>query len=123
YQSQQYVCIKCKKPSDYKYSKEDLEKIEAIVKKLNTDRRLLHAETVATALAIDEASRKYVQTVVAKNTENMKKNTDKENEFKFIDDFIETLQGLVGNEIKGVAINETKGEHPIYLKYNTYIID
>jgi hypothetical protein len=109
------VCIKCKKSDDYQYSLDELIKIDKILDDVNSTRREKYSYVIKENNKEEEEERKYIEDVVNKNSENMKADFDKENPYKFIDTFIDALQGSIGNEIKS--------DYPIQLRNNTYIID
>lgn len=114
-ESKQDICIKCKNPRDHKYTADELTKIEKIMDKINKERRQRDDNLIKEHHKFDENERQYVEKVVQKNIERMKGESDKENYFKFIDNFIDKIQGIVGDEIRG--------EHPINIRNNVYIID
>lgn len=109
------ICLKCNQPDDHVYTSTELVKVDAMIDKINNLRRQKYIDGVQEDKLIDESEKRYIQSVVEKNIENHKTDVDKENPFKFIDDFVSMLQGAIGNELKG--------EYPIQMRNNTYIID
>ncbi|VBB18301.1 hypothetical protein YASMINEVIRUS_764 [Yasminevirus sp. GU-2018] len=113
--SGQNLCLKCKRADDHRYTVEELEKIDKVIDRINEIRRERYHTTVEEYRLLDSSERQYITDVVGKNRENMMSEIDRENPFKFIDTFVDMLQSSIGNEIKG--------EYPINLRNNTYIID
>lgn len=109
------TCIKCHKTDDYKYSIDELKKINVVIDKINDIRRKRYDTTVIDYYHQDASERNYIDTIVNKNRENIDKNVNKEKPFEYVDKFIDLLQSLIGNDIKG--------EYPLNLRNNLYIID
>lgn len=109
------ICIKCKKPDDHNYSANEISQIDKMIKENGENRRNKYTETNNEYIATDDAERKYIDSVLENNLSNMKAEYDKEHPFKYIDNFVDLMLGSIGNEIKG--------EYPIQLRNNTYIID
>lgn len=109
------ICIKCKNADDHQYTLKELEKINKVIDDINLNRRNEYINMKNEYIASSVEEKQYIKSVVDKNQETMNKIINKDNPMKYIDDFIEILQGSIGNEIKG--------EYPIQLKNNTYIID
>ena len=113
--TKQNICIKCKKSSEHIYSIEELEKVAVMIDKINDRRRTLYITTINEYNESENTENTYIQQVVERNQENIKKDFIKEKPLKYIDSFIDIVQSSIGNEIKG--------EYPIQLRNNTYIID
>lgn len=113
--TKQNICIKCKKSSEHIYSVEELEKVAIMIDSLNERRRNKYISTVNDYTESDNAETTYIQQVVERNLENIKKDFNKEKPLKYIDSFIDMVQSSIGNEVKG--------DYPIQLRNNTYIID
>lgn len=111
----QNICLKCKNTDNHRYTIQEIEKIDKVIDKINDNRRVKYKDMMDEYKTIDDEEKQYILSVVEKNQENMTQEVDKENPFKFIDTFVDMLQGAIGNEIKG--------EYPIQLRNNTYIID
>lgn len=109
------ICIKCKKTDDHIYSGDEIRNIDKMMDAINDNRRREHDNMVVEYTKNENTERRYINEVVTKNAENLKNESSKDNPYKFIDDFIDILQSSVGNEIKG--------EYPIHLRNNIYIID
>jgi hypothetical protein len=109
------ICLKCKNADDHIYSGDELQKITQVIDQINSNRRQKYNDMVKKYQTDEAEETAHIQQIIDANIQNMKKEYDKENPYKFIDQFINLLQGTIGNEIKG--------EYPIYLKNNTYIID
>ena len=109
------ICVKCGKPDDNKYTVEELENIDKVIDNINELRRKRYRTVIEEYRVLDESEHKYITDVVDKTRKDMMNEIDVENQFKFVDTFINVLQSAIGNEIKG--------EYPINLKNNTYIID
>lgn len=111
----QNICQKCRNADDHRYTLQEIAKIDKVIDKINENRRNQYTDMMEEYKAQDEDERQYITSVVNKNQEDMNKEYDKEKPFKFIDSFVDMLQGAIGNEVKG--------EYPIQLRNNTYIID
>ena len=108
-------CIKCGNTDDHRYTIQEIENIDKVIDKMNANRRIKNINMMNEYKTNDADEKRYILSVVEKNQVNLKNETDKEHPYKFIDTFIDMLQGAIGNEIKG--------EYPIQLRNNTYIID
>lgn len=113
--SGQYICLKCKKPDNYRYSTDELHNIDKVIDKINSYRRARYQTIVDTYHIMDETEKHNIMDVVDRYRTNFVKSINRDSPFKYIDDFMDLLQTLIGNEVKG--------EYPINLKNNTYIID
>lgn len=113
--TKQNICIKCKRPSEHVYSGDELKKVAIMIDKINEKRRIQYSTTVNDYTESENEETAYIRQVVERNQNNIKKDFDKEKPLKFIDTFIDAIQSSIGNEIKG--------EYPIQLRTNTYIID
>lgn len=113
--SGQNICLKCGKADDNRYTVKELENIDKVIDQINEIRRKRYHTTVEGYKALDAEETKYIASVVDKNRKDMLSEIETDNQFKFIDTFVNMLQSSIGNEIKG--------EYPINLRNNTYIID
>lgn len=113
--SGQNLCLKCKRADDHRYTVEELMNIEKVFDRINQIRRERYHVKVDECHNLDVSDRTYISEVVNKNRENMIGELERENPYKFIDNFIDMVQSSIGNEIKR--------EYPINLRNNTYIID
>lgn len=113
YQLDYDISVMCKPNHDY--SPTELDKFEKNIDTINAKRNTHAIEQSQLICAVDEKISSYVDQVVNKNLANMQKNVNADNPSKYIDDFIATLKGEIGNEIKG--------EFPVDLSNNIYIID
>jgi hypothetical protein len=109
------ICAKCGNSDTHEYSKEDLKAVDKMLNAQKTDRRDLHIEKNKMYTEVDRKHNTYIESVVQKNLKDLGSARSAENPFKFIENFISELQQVVGEEIKG--------EFPIHLSDNTYIID
>lgn len=108
-------CVKCKKTDDNKYTLQEIEKIDIVIDEINIKRRDTFDSKIKEYNEFTEKERKYITKVVEKNNEDYKKDFNREEPYSFMDSFVMMLQSHIGNELKG--------EYPINLKNNTYIID
>ena len=115
FKSGQNICLKCANTDDHKYTIQEIEKIDKMTDKLNTRRRTKYKNIMEKYNVSDIQEKQYILSVVENNQKNMIQEIEKEKPFKFIDKFIDLLQGSIGNEVKG--------EYQIQLRNNTYIID
>jgi hypothetical protein len=113
--SEQNICLKCGKSDDNRYTLKELNNIDKVIDHINEIRRNRYHTIVEGYRSIDESETKYIISVVDKNRKDMLNDIDRDNQFKFIDTFVNLLQVSIGNEIKG--------DYPINLRNNTYIID
>lgn len=108
-------CVKCGKTDDNRYTLEELAKIDKVIDHINEVRRQKYNNIVKKYTIIDEMEDRYVTSVVDKNRKDMLNDIDRDKPLKFVDTFVDMLQSSIGNEIKG--------EYPINLRNNTYVID
>ncbi len=113
--SKQNICIKCGKSSEYKYNSSELKQVDQMIDTINGNRRLKYSVSLQEHQTDENSDNQYIQQVINKNSENIKKDFDKEKPLKYLDTFIDMVQSSIGNEIKG--------DYPIQLRNNTYIID
>lgn len=106
------LCIKCHKSDDNNYSIDELKNIDIVIDKINTIRRNRYHTTIQDYQYNDLNEKRYIETIIENNREKMKKEKD---QFDYVNKFIDLLQSLIGNEIKG--------EYPLHLRNNLYIID
>ena len=109
------ICLKCNNTDNHRYSLQEIEKINKVIDMNNNNRRSNYINIISEHKNNDNNEKQYIDSVISKNHDLMTNIIDKENPFKFIDIFVDMLQGIVGNELKG--------EYPIQLRNNTYIID
>lgn len=111
----QNICTKCSNSDTHTYSASDLEKIENI---LNAQKGTVRKEETAQNSVygkMDTKQSHYINDVLQKNRTSLDSSRTVENQFKYVDTFINQLEQIVGEEIKG--------NFPIHLSDNTYIID
>ena len=109
------ICAKCGNSDTHVYEKKDLDRVDGL---LNAQKKLKREIQIERNEAYDEIDAKqsaYIESVVEKNLKSLESSKTPENPFKFIDQFIDTIQSILGEEVKG--------EFPIHLSDNTYIID
>lgn len=109
------VCIKCNNDENHIYTEKELDKLEIV---LDTEKHkqseILNQSTISINNEINKEIN-YIQKVVNHFQSEYKK-TLKSGYLSFIDNFIDDLQNIIGNEI-------TIGNETTHLKENSYIIN
>jgi hypothetical protein len=109
------ICAKCKNSDTHEYSNADLDKVDKILNYQKKESRELQIAKNRVYDEVDIKHSTYIDSVVERNAKEFEKSKTSENPFKFIDTFIDSLQSILGEEVKGAF--------PIHLSDNTYIID
>jgi hypothetical protein len=104
------ICIKCKKPETYEYSKNELQKVHDLVNKVNTERNagIISIETDITNFSAKKLE--YIKTAVGKLSDEYSK--IKSSDLSFLSNLTDEIQRIIGNEFNNVHLTE-----------NTYTID
>jgi len=109
------ICVKCGNPDTHKYSSEDLKKVDQMLESQKAEYNKKAEQMNQSYITSSQNTVSYIESVVSKNLAELNKSKTAESPFKFIADFIDVLQKLIGDEIKG--------EFPIHLTDNTYVVD
>lgn len=117
-----FICIKCNKQLEHKYTNDELLFVEQELNKFNIQRIENYIKNVNDIKEAQINENKYIDNVISKISADMMKfiteKNDKNNiinQHIYIDNIIDIMTHVVGNEIKG--------EHTINLKNNSYIIN
>ena len=109
------ICLKCNQTETHVYTSDELIKIDKVIDGVTKKRRNKYYTSVEEYHQLNISEKLYINDVINKNRDNMMNENDKDSPFKYIDTFVDMLQLSIGNEIKG--------QFPINLRNNTYIID
>lgn len=113
-EKEQNICLKCNNSDTHEYTKDDLKTVEKLLDTQKKERRDNQISRNSTYDKIYQKNITYIESVVLKNLKSLE-SASANNNLKYIDDFVNELREIVGNEIKG--------DFSINLIDNTYIID
>lgn len=110
------VCIKCKTTENFKFTHQELDQLEKNVNK----HKIKESEQQEVQREIKKENEnkelEYERRVIQKLVEHYKRDNTREDPYKFIDQFINNIQSVIGTETN---INNSN----ILLRDNIYIID
>jgi hypothetical protein len=108
------ICIKCKNTEKHTYSDVELLKLG---EQINIARKKLYTNTIKYTEEKENKRKEelsYNEKLVKKLKEEYNSNTTKDNQNKYIDNFVDIIKNLIGDDLS---------KQNIYLKDNTYIFD
>ncbi|AYV84838.1 MAG: hypothetical protein Hyperionvirus43_1, partial [Hyperionvirus sp.] len=110
------VCNKCKLAEDYKFSHEELDKLELNVTKYKNQAKIQSEMDFKARVEREVNEQTYETKVIEKLIEHYKRDNTADDSFKFIDQYLNNIQSIIGEQTEISNAN-------ILLKDNLYIID
>ncbi|AYV75748.1 MAG: hypothetical protein Terrestrivirus3_17 [Terrestrivirus sp.] len=110
------VCEKCKYSENYNYTHEELDKLEQSINKQKESERQKEQLYDNREKEIIKQEDQYDKSVMDKLIEHFKKNSTGDEPYKFIDQFIDNIQSIIGEDTG-------KDNYNVLLRDNVYIID
>jgi len=107
------VCTKCNNTENHKYENGELDKLEIAIAKYKNSTNELQIKRDSEIAKLEKEELSYNEKVKLKVQTQYKDQVSKDNLYKFIDEFVDNLQSILGNETHS----------DIYLRENAYIID
>jgi hypothetical protein len=108
------LCIKCKKEEKYKYSNAELNELDLSLKRNQDVKNEEYAKRQTELTNKSKEEEKYYDDVKNKVAKQYRESITKDNKYKFIDDFVNDIQSILGSELNNTDI---------HLRDNAYIID
>lgn len=122
------VCDKCKTDENFDFSHEQLDRLEKAIKIHKDSEEKSEKEQTNNIKNEEKEEKDYVRNVLEKLYEHFKRDSTRENQYKFLDQFINNIQAVIG---EGISTNSSstlgtvgkEGVDNILLRDNIYIID
>src|SRR5690606_20302517 len=99
------ICSKCGKPIDYKYNNNDLETLNKSLIDNKKKNQELEEKLSKKELNKIEKQKRYNEKVFNKIKDDYNKIFTVKNKYKYIDDFINELDQIIGGNVKSGEIN------------------
>lgn len=112
------VCTKCNKTDKHEYSHDELEKIEDSIDKYKEQKQKEFQDRVNELDKLIDENNDYNKKLKEKIKTKYSELVTKENNYKYIDEFIQTIDSVIGNDLQN-----DKNNNNLHLKENSYIID
>ena len=109
-------CDKCRFDSNVEFTEKELDQLEENIKKYINRMNINEYKDIAKDNEKNVSIKQYHDNVINRLKEKLQKNSTRDNAFKFIDNFIDNIQTIIGKEMN---IDNTN----IYLYDNAYVID
>lgn len=110
------VCNKCKVTENYQFTREELDMLEQNVNKYKNEEKNKIDNEIKILEEQESKEKIYEKRVIEKLVEHYRRDNTADDPFKFIDQFLNNIQGVIGTDIN-------IGDSNILLKDNIYIID
>jgi hypothetical protein len=107
-------CDKCGFSNNKQFTEKELDQLEENIKKMNDKMNIYEFKNIMKDNEHNSNINHYHNNVINKLKNNLQKNSTRDNLFKFIDNFIDNIQIIIGKDINF---------NNMFLYDNTYIID
>jgi hypothetical protein len=115
------ICIKCEKNENHEYTHNELEKIEESIDNYKKSNHKIFYDRIMELDKLIDESNQYNKKLKDKLKTKYSEIVTKDNSYKYIDEFIETIQSVIGNDLQSDISNSAMNN--LHLKENSYIID
>ena len=109
-------CDKCKFDNKVEFTEKELDQLDENIKKYVNKINITEYKDIAKYNEKNASTKQYHDSVINRIKEKLQKNSTRDNPFKFIDNFIDNIQSVIG---KDMTIDNTN----VYLYDNAYVID
>lgn len=108
------ICIKCNNSDKHTYEDDELVKLGEAINKEKLSLSEKSIKTTQELIKNKKENLSYNDKLITKLTENFNENISKDNKYKYIDEFISTIEKTLGEDLT---------KQNIYLKNNAYVFD